>query len=380
MKIGILTQPLHDNYGGLLQAYALKEILKNLSHDVVIINRVRTPSNPWRIIASKIKHTLKGSNLPKAQPLPALHKSIISQHTSAFREKYIPEQSHLITSNKEMKKLNNDDFDAFIVGSDQCWRPRYSPQIENFFLDFAESVPNIKRISYAASFGTSNWEFTVKQTNTCKKLLGNFDAISVREKSGVKLVEQHLGRSDAIHVLDPTMLLAKEHYQQIIEQENPKTSKGNLKVYVLDKTTKKNAFISDIEQRLGMKQFEVMPKKRLQSNTVTDDTAVDFQYPSPAQWLKGFADANFVITDSFHGTVFSILFNIPFVSIANVHRGSARFESVLGMFGLSNRLVTDINDINIDDLLNTEINWEDVNAILKSERVKAIHFLTSNLN
>lgn len=379
MKIAILTQPLHDNYGGLLQAYALKETLKNLGHDVVIINRVRSPSKSWRTIASKIKHTLKGKNLPKAQPLSAFHKSIISQHTSTFREKYIPEQSHLIDSNKGMKKLNEEGFDAFIVGSDQCWRPRYSPQIENFFLDFSESDPNIKRISYAASFGTSSWEFTEKQTNICKKLLGNFDAISVREKSGVQLVQQYLDRSDAVHVLDPTMLLDKEHYQQIIKQENLKASKGNLKVYVLDKTAEKNTFINDIGQRLGMKQFEVMPKKRLQGNTVTDDTAIDFQYPSPAQWIKGFADADFVITDSFHGTVFSILFNIPFISIANVQRGSARFESILGMFGLSNRLVTDINNTNIDELLIADINWADVNKILESERAKAIHFLTSNL-
>lgn len=378
MKIAILTQPLHDNYGGLLQAYALKKLLKDLGNDVIVINRQKA-TKKWRLIASKIKHTLKGSNLPKVQSLTKAQKNIISEHTSAFREKYIPEQSHLITSNKGMKKLNEEGFDAFIVGSDQCWRPRYSPQIENFFLDFAENAPNIKRISYAASFGTSNWEFTVKQTNICKKLLGNFDAISVREKSGVKLVEQHLGRGDAIHVLDPTMLLGKEHYQQIIEQENPKASKSNLKVYVLDKTTEKNAFISDIEQRLGMKQFEVMPIKRLQGNTVTDDTAIDFQYPSPAQWLKGFEDADFVITDSFHGTVFSILFNIPFISIANVQRGAARFESILDMFGLSNRLVTDINNTNIDELLSADINWTDVNKILETERAKAIHFLTSSL-
>ena len=379
MKIGILTQPLHDNYGGLLQAYALKETLKKLGHNVVIINRVRTPSKQWRIIASKIKHTLKGSNLPKVQSLTEAQKNIISEHTSAFREKYIPEQSHLITSNKGMEKLNEEGFDAFIVGSDQCWRPRYSPQIENFFLDFAESISNIKRITYAASFGTSNWEFTVKQTNTCKKLLGNFDAISVREKSGVKLVEQHLDRSDAIHVLDPTMLLNKEHYQHIIAQENPKASKGNLKVYVLDKTTEKNAFISDVEQRLGMQKFEIMPKKRLQNNTVTNDTIIDFQYPSPVQWLKGFADAEFVITDSFHGTVYSILFNIPFISITNLHRGSARFESILGMFGLSHRLVTDINNKNIEELLNTDINWGNVNNILETEKAKSIHFLTSSL-
>lgn len=379
MKIGILTQPLHDNYGGLLQAYALKETLKGLGHEVVIVNRERVAAKRWRILASKIKHALKGKRIVHMQQLSSSQKDIISKHTKAFREKHIPEQSRLITSNKVMQQLNNECFNAYVVGSDQCWRPRYSPSLKNYFLDFAQNCTDIKRISYAASFGTADWEFTDRQTKECKALLENFDAISVREKSGAKLIQQHLGRNDAVHVLDPTMLLQKSDYQKIIEQEKVSKSAGNLKIYILDKTDEKSQLIEQVETRLGLKQFEIMPKKRMQDNTVTDSTAIDFQFPNPAQWLKGFQDAQFVITDSFHGTLFSILFNVPFIAVGNVSRGMARFESLLEMFGFTDRLVSDINQTNLDCLLNENIDWSFANLTLETERAKALNFLTSSL-
>lgn len=379
MKIAILTQPLHDNYGGLLQAYALKEVLKSLGHETVIINRWKKKPKKWRVIASKVKCTLQRKEFNGIQQLSISQKNIISKNTIAFREKYIPEQSRLITSNKEMKSLNNEGFDAFVVGSDQCWRPIYSPEIRNYFLDFAKKNRRIKRMSYAASFGVSDWEFSKKQTQDCKKLLKKFDAISVREKSGVNLVQQHLGRSDAIHVLDPTMLLQKENYREIIEQENLPNTQGNLKVYVLDKTNEKKEFIELIESRLGLKKFEVMPKRRLKNEKVTNGTINDFQYPSPAQWLQGFQSASFVITDSFHGTLFSILFNVPFIAIANKGRGVARFESILEMFGFSDRLVTNINEADLDSLLNTEFDWSFANQVIESKRTTSLDFIKAGL-
>lgn len=379
MKIGILTQPLHSNYGGLLQAYALKEVLKDLGNETVIINRDVAAPKSWRIIASRVKHALQTKKLNRKQKLSLSQKKIIFEHTSSFIKKNIPEQSKLITSNKKMKSLNNDDYNAFIIGSDQCWRPKYSPEIRNYFLDFAKKNSKIKRISYAASFGVSDWEFSKQQTKECKKLLKNFDAISVREKSGVRLVEQYLGRKDAIHVLDPTMLLQKSHYQKIIEQEMVSESQGTLKVYVLDKTNEKEDFINLIENELALKKFEVMPNKRIQSDIVTNTNINDFQYPKPAKWLKGFQDSEFVITDSFHGTLFSIIFNVPFITIGNKGRGMARFESVLEMFNFSDRLVTDINKADLQHLLYKKIDWKFANKVLERERIKALDFLIKGL-
>lgn len=375
MKIGILTQPLHDNYGGILQAYALKEVLISLGHDVIVINRQGKKRTKIRVVASIIKHMLKGSGISIAN-LSKKQKEIISKETIKFREKYIPELSQVITSHESMSELNKTGFDAYVVGSDQSWRPIYSPKISNYFLDFAENENAIKRISYAVSFGVSDWEFNKKDTKLCSLLARKFDAISVREDSGIELVKNYLGK-DAVHVLDPTLLLLKEHYTKIASKEKQVKSPGTLKVYILDKTLEKQRFIDLIEEKLGFKQFEVSPKKRIGINKL--ENIEDFVFPDPSKWLRGYQDAKFVITDSFHGTVFSILFNIPFLAIGNKKRGLARFESLLKMFALENRLITDLKNYKIDDFLQEDINWENVNTILIKEKKKSLNFLKDNL-
>src|SRR5690606_15864360 len=119
--------------------------------------------------------------------------------------------SHKITSDSGMKALNNIGFDTYIVGSDQCWRPKYSPNITNYFLDFLNDKQNVIRISYAASFGTSDWEFNEPETKMCRDLIQKFDAVSVRESSGIELCQKYLDK-EAQHVLDPTMLLELDDY------------------------------------------------------------------------------------------------------------------------------------------------------------------------
>lgn len=376
LKIGILTQPLQDNYGGLLQAYALKEVLKDLGHEVTIIDRRAPRRSRVRIIASNIKQKIKRTN---QRALTQSEVNTISQNTNSFKRKYIPEVSDLITSHRGMKALNNRNFDAFIVGSDQCWRPLYSPKITNYFLDFVKDNTHIKRISYAASFGTSSWEFNRRETQRCKKLLRKFDAISVREKSGVTLVSSQLGRSDVYHVLDPTMLLSTKHYKDIAIREGFKSDIGTLKVYVLDKSQEKDDFINMLEKQLNLRKFEVMPRKRLKDGGVRSNNIDQFQFPSPAMWLKGFDSAEFVITDSFHGTVFSILFNKPFITIANKKRGIARFESILNTLGLSERLVTDIREVDVNQIINSPIDWDVVNRKLSSERENSMNFIRKSL-
>jgi|SRR5690554_956070 len=376
MKIGILTQPLHNNYGGLLQAYALKETIESLGHEVIIINRRVKESSEIRRCASILKNKILGNKLSPSILLSKSDKKTISQNTIAFREKYIPNLSKLITNDREMKSLNTLGFDGYIVGSDQSWRPKYSPSIQNYFLDFAQNETNLKRLTYSVSFGVSNWEFTQLDTKACASLVKKFDAISVREDSGIELVKNYLD-CEATHLVDPTMLLNKADYTKITENEKVEKSEGTLKVYVLDRTQEKMDFFSSLEAKLGLKQFQIMPDKRLNLDKVTD--IKDLIYPHPAKWLKGFQDAEFVITDSFHGTIFSILFNIPFLTIGNKSRGMARFESLLKMFDLENRLITNLNEVNIEQLVNDQIDWKSVNDKLNDERARAYNFLEENL-
>lgn len=376
-KIGILTQPLHNNYGGLLQAYALKEVLISLGHEVIIINRRSGQSSQIRKIASNLKNKVTGRKIIQKVQLSNIEKNTISQNTSAFRKKYIPNLSEtVITTNNGMKRLNNMEFDAYIVGSDQSWRPRYSPAIRNYFLDFAKNQKNIKRLSYAVSFGVSDWEFNQMDTKACATLVKKFDAISVREDSGLRLINDYLG-SNAVHLIDPTMLLSIDQYLKIISEEKIERSEGLLKVYILDKTEEKLNFVSYLESELNLKQFQVMPTKRLGSDSI--ENIEDYVYPNPAKWLRGYQDAKFVVADSFHGTVFAILFNIPFIAIGNKTRGLARFESLLKMFGLEERFVTDLKSLDIDKYIKNDIDWNSVNLILEKEKEKALNFLINNL-
>ncbi|CAL2088393.1 Polysaccharide pyruvyl transferase family protein [Tenacibaculum sp. 190524A02b] len=374
-KIGILTQPLHDNYGGLLQAYALSEILKELGNNPIIINRRAGHSNFFRKIAFNIKQRIFPNKYTKYN-LEKEERKVISKYTNGFRDKLIPNLTEEIIGTRKMRMLYKEGFSAYVVGSDQCWRPGYSPKITNYFLDFAESEDQIKRISYAASFGTSDWEFSPKQTKKCKRLLKKFDSVSVREDSGVDLCLKYFEK-EAQHVLDPTMLFSRDFYDKIIENEGTRKSKGNLKAYVLDKTHAKYKVIEYIESKLNLKSFEVMPKKRL--GKCKPENLLDYQFPSPFEWIRGFYDAKFVIADSFHGTVFAILYNKPFIAIGNQGRGMARFTSLLNMFGLEDRLVTDLSISNVNNILEKKINWNMVNKVIEIKRNESINFLKKSL-
>ena len=380
MKIGILTQPLLNNYGGLLQAYAMQSVLKSLGHDAWIIDREYKKSSLVRTILLNVKRfliTRKILNRPNSIFQPSLiEENIINENTTYFKQTYINPITLPINSDKVMRKLKSLNFDGYLVGSDQVWRPKYSPNILNYFLDFVEDSSVVKKISYAASFGVSEWEFNSKDTLLCKKLIHKFDAVSVREKSGVQLCKEHFD-IEAVHNIDPTMLIEVDTYTKLIKAENEPNNLGTLMLYILDSSKEKDVLISKVEGKLDLISFTVMAKNKLKRDSYKN--IQDCILPSVTKWLKGFEDAKFVITDSFHGCVFSILFNKPFIAIGNKERGVARFYSLLKLFGLENRLITDLNDIT-DELIFDQINWPLVNTILKEEREKSTSFLRVNLN
>lgn len=376
-KVGILTQPLLNNYGGLLQAYALQTVLKKRGYDVWIINRNYPKPRIKNILKSRLKRfivkNILSSTSIAVNPSDEEEK-IIGQHTHNFKKKFIHPITKELISNEEMDYVNTLGFDAYLVGSDQVWRPHYSPSITNYFLDFAIDDANIKRISYAASFGVDNWEFNQKETLACNKLVQKFNAVSVRETSGINLCKEYLEKM-AIQVLDPTMLLDPKDYITLTKEEGEPRSEGNLMTYVLDKTAKKERFINDIAEKLNLTTFTVMQRQKLTGSAKIDDCI----FPRVTKWLRGFMDAKFVITDSFHGCAFAILFNKPFLALGNNRRGITRFNSLLEMFDLGNRLILD--DFTFDNsLIENDIDWNKVNSILKKERDKSLIFLTNSLN
>lgn len=375
MRIGILTQPLFNNYGGLLQNYALQTILKKLGHEVCTIN----------IKYKEITHFHKYVSVLKRVTLRTLGQDIrirvwptrreaqkISQHTRKFVQKNI-KTTDLITKKVDEDILKQYAFDAYIVGSDQVWRPMYSPQLPTFFLDFLEDNHKVEKITYAASFGVNDWEFTDAQTKEFGRLLKLFDAVSVREDSAVTLCRDRFG-VDAVHLLDPTMLLDKDAYISLVEKEQVKESPGNLFSYILDSSSEKNKIVDTIANKFVLNAFSVMQPKRF--SDLHRQGVDDCIFPPVEEWIRGFMDAQFVVTDSFHGTVFSILFNKPFISIANKSRGLTRFTSLLKLFRLGDRLVYSSGDFNPESL--NEIDWEKTNRIMEREKEKSIQFLKKN--
>lgn len=339
MKIGIITLPLHINYGGILQAYALQTYLERRGHEVKVIDyngdqslRLSIKNMPL-VYAKRIFRKLIGDPIPVflEQKLNR-ERALVRQNTDKFIKRYI--HRHLIT---DFSQIKAGDFDAFVVGSDQVWRPVYFEQsfrssICNAYLEFAESW-DILRVSYAASFGVDFWEYSQEQTEICCKLLENFDAISVREDSAVHLCKQKFG-VNVVHMIDPTMLLSVEDYLNLIDNANPPQSQGEILSYILDNNADKEQIVDTISNKTGYRIFSVIAK----SDDFYSDISNRIQ-PSVESWLKGFMDAKLVITDSFHACVFSILFRKPFYVIVNEGRGASRFRSLLKLFDLEDRIL-----------------------------------------
>jgi hypothetical protein len=252
--------------------------------------------------------------------------------------------------------ISKEQFNAIITGSDQVWRPKYNEYIEDMYLKF---VPDdICKVAYAASFGVDSWEYNPKQTKSCAKLAQRFNAISVREISGVQLCKENLG-VDAECVLDPTILAGAQAYKPLIR----KNQDGDyLFAYILDITDDKRASVETIAKSRGLKTI-------IRSAGRSADL-------SPEEWLSMIAHASMVITDSFHGTVFSILFHREFLSIVNKSRGGTRFASLLVPLGLESRM-GDMAQLRFTQ--QSVIDWKQVDNNLAIQREKSMNYLTKAL-
>ena len=376
MRIGILTLPLHTNYGGILQAYALQQVLRGMGHEAIVIDEEKQfhfslKRHIEMYIKGKIKRLLQGKDAIIYSP--EYYKQLWAartKHTSQFIAEHIIRRAVA-----DVSEITEGDFDAFIVGSDQIWRARYAqpfPGIRNAFLLFTKDW-KVKRVSYAASFGTGQWEYNRSETTDCAIMAKMFDAISVREASGVTLCRKNLA-VDAITVIDPTLLLDPDKYIRLIKDNTPKST-GDLMCYVLDKGTDMENILSDIAHKKTLKPF--------QTNSQTENQKLPLEkriQPPVEQWLQGFHDADFVVTDSYHACIFSILFGKPFVVIGNKSRGISRFDSLLQTFGLEERLVHSFEDYKQrEESLLLPIDYEHVYRILEEKRHDAIDFLEKSL-
>lgn len=373
-KIAILTQPLGLNYGGIIQNYALQKVLCDMNYEVVTVNRtynntLTSIQQQWLDFKITIHHSLY-----RTQKLPETNgnRERIKRYTNQFIRRNISITKTLDTNEKIARFGEENHFHAYVIGSDQTWRPRYSPNIYNFYLDFLASDTECRRVAYASSFGTDDWEYTPQQTEKCLALIQRFDAVSVREDSGVALCETYLQSKPQL-VLDPTLLLTEQDYNTLLS--NVPERKG-LFSYVLDQHNDKQDIIRYCQNALGLPEFKNQALKSIHNSD--SKNIEEYIMPPLEGWLSGFRDADFVVTDSFHGTVFSIIYSKPFIAIANTQRGASRFTSLLKQLGLESRLIFSQEELT-DDLLHSSIDYETVHDRLNALKSQSIHFLKTSL-
>lgn len=349
-----MTHPLGHNYGGIAQAFALQTILRELGFE---------PETTWSLGPTWKQFLLSNATFRKLYGLPDSNaQKRIDQNTKEFITKHIT-----LTSFKEAKSRSNRNYyDVFLTGSDQVWRKLYA-HVPHYLFSFV-LFGRKQFYSYAASFGADNVnEYNATLRFYSRLLARRFKSISVRESSGVSIVEKEWGLPAYQHI-DPTMLVKKETYTALINEAKITQSFAvkSAFVYVLDNNAQTSEWIQLALEGLRLNPYYL----------ISDSSNSGNQLPPFESWLSCFNEAEFVITDSFHGTVFSIIFEKPFLCIANDARGTARVESLLSTFGLMNRLISNSKPVDPSDLF-SPIDWASVRTKLKTEQERSLCYLQS---
>lgn len=369
MRIALVIFRLGPSHGSILQTYALTKALESLGHKVTIIDRQKPVE--WQDYDScfrrVVKKLLKGKLSRSDFYIGSFSKSMMSK-LNVFINKELKEETLTISSDKDLQRIGLGDYDAYIVGSDQTWRPKYVYDVYNYFLDFVPPGRKVRRIAYAPSFGTSEWEYSIEQEERCRTLISLFDGVSVREDDGVVLCKKHFGVV-AMHVVDPTMLLTGDVYRKFVIDSAEKPYIG---YNFLDFSEDKLSMINTVSKTLGL------PSKALISMGDDKKAAHEQVAPSIEEWLSGIANSEFVLVDSFHATVFCILFHKNFITIGNEARGLSRFTSLLKMVCLENRLLNSKGLIT-ESLINEKIDWASVDDRLALMREGSFSFLKKSL-
>ncbi len=340
--IGIVGWWYNENYGGTLTYFALNRILKSMGYSVLMIEK------------------------PSGDPNYKPNYSTIPRR---FAKKY-----YNISKNYHPNKMGvlNGLCDTFISGSDQLFSPylwEYSGP--PYYLDFA--APNKNIISYASSFGNS-YEGSEKFKMTVSYYLHRFNSLSVREDYGVEIMRDNFGL-DAKKVLDPVFVCDPTEYDKLIEQSTVEIKEKYFASFILDPDEQKRNSIVYIGKQLGLPyvnlihamDFEQNTKKLGLENVKANADIEDF--------LKYYKNAEFIITDSFHGTCFAIIFRKPFISIANKQRGTGRFISMLGELGLEDRMVYDASEIQKRPELLQPIDYLKTESILRTLKDDSYNWL-----
>ncbi len=362
MKIALITIHNVTNYGAVLQAYATKVALSRYGQVSTIDYRTKYLSR----------------NMDKIRFEPSLHGFKMLVHdllNLPWRLKLVSRFKKFITSNlnlthpmgaKELLEGGAGDFDVYVCGSDQIWNPVVvSPENKIdpiFFLSFAGD--GVKKFSFASSIG--HHHYTKEEKPMVKDLLSSFDMISIRESDGKEKIEEILSEKMIFHVVDPTLILSKHEWYSLFDVEEE--IKDYLLVYSVPRTELIKKAVYYFSKKLGLR---IVAVDRMLLPIAKVDKHV--RNAGPNEFIRLFANASFVVTDSFHGACFSVNFTKPFACIS-ANKGANRQESLLRLLGIENRIMYAESDF---ENLDTTVDYRAVTPKLEKIRKESLQFIES---
>ena len=383
MNIAIITLYNNGNYGASLQAYALNRVVRSLAHECVTVKYKRTfpnsSSNPNHF-TSKLRTVMDKPSLLLSLPALIIMKRVLKHdyqirqgRFDEFESKNIPQTSKSYIGSKDVSSIVND-YDAFICGSDNIWnRAAFDPAM---MLDF---VPiNKLKVSYAAGFSTDT--LTQSQKESMLDLIGALDAISVRESNGRDLLECLLGRKVTLSP-DPTLLLTKEQWMEVSEPVQA-LPKKYIFCYFMGKQRESREYALNLSKKLSL---PIVTLPHIRDYIKADKHFGDVRSFNigPGEFITCVANAEYIVTDAFHGTIFAILFEKPFLSFNRFftkvkNELNFRLVNLFNLLGIPNRVVTD--NASYKRVVSETVDYASVKEKLCQLRQEANDYLTDTLS
>ncbi|WP_407291293.1 polysaccharide pyruvyl transferase family protein [Stutzerimonas zhaodongensis] len=361
MKIALLTLQNANNYGAVLQAFAMQEILKNYGEVEIINYENRHISRSFDLVRVKPSiHGLLGTGKDICRLFPR------SRAIKKFKQ-FIDAKFRLTESVTHADLLAGKipRYDIYIAGSDQIWNPvcvNDKGQIDPvYFLEFAPL--EAKKISFASSIG--GHKYSEAEAGRVQQLLVGFEQLAVREKDTQIYLQKLLSRP-VRHVLDPTLLLNREEWLDAVEVSKDIDKHNYILLYTVPKIPLIRETVDFFSKKLGLRVISL--EQSLSAGARVDEQIRD---AGPKEFIELFANASFVVTDSFHGTCFSLNFGKPFVAVSS-GKHSNRIESLLQLVGLEERLARNIQDF---DKISFEVDMRPALLRLVDARNESLTYL-----